>query len=293
MVISSCKRQHRTAYEEKICTDGSLKISIITPCYNAADTIEQTILSVLEQDYPFVEYIIIDGGSTDGTVDIIRKHERKLAYWSSEPDKGLYDALAKGFEHVSGDVCAYINADDFYQPHAFATVCEIFRNPKYRWITGVNATYNVYGQIVGAKLPFRYRSAFIEKGLYDGLYLPFIQQESTFWRTELMRYVDMDQFRALKLAGDYYLWKCFSLHAKLDIVNCVLSGFRKRKGQLSEAVNDYRQEMRRFCSVQPDFSDRIFAYMDKLMSLAPGRLNKEVVHFDFEHECWGDYKTQT
>lgn len=270
-----------------------LKISIVTACYNAVDTIEQTILSVLEQDYHSIEYILIDGGSTDGTVDIIRKYESKLAYWISEPDKGLYDALAKGFERVTGDVCAYINADDFYQPHAFATVCEIFQNPQYQWITGVNATYNVFGQIVGAELPFRYRSTFIQKGLYDGEHLPFIQQESTFWRTELMHYVDMGQFRVLQLAGDYYLWRCFSLHAELDIVKCIFSGFRRRKGQLSEAIEDYRKELGSFCSTTCNLLDRIAIYADKVMAIRPRLFNPHIISFDFRHECWGDWKTQS
>lgn len=73
-----------------------LKISIITVSYNAAATIEQTILSVIGQEYPHIEYIVIDGGSTDGTVDIIRKYEDKIAYWVSEPDQGIYDAMNKG-----------------------------------------------------------------------------------------------------------------------------------------------------------------------------------------------------
>lgn len=264
-----------------------LKISIVTACYNAVDTIEQTILSVLSQDYPSIEYILVDGGSIDGTVDIIRKYESKLTYWVSEPDKGMYDALAKGFEHVSGDVCAYINADDFYQPHAFATVCEIFQDSKYQWITGISATYNIFGQIVGTKLPFRYRSSFIQKGLYNGNPLPFIQQESTFWRTELMQHVDMGQFRALQLAGDYYLWKCFSLYAELDIVNCIFSGFRRRKGQLSEAIDDYRKELETFCPAQPNLLDRITVYADKVMGLAPRQLNSNIIHFNFNHERWG------
>ena len=101
---------------------SNVKVSIVTVSYNAVKTIEQTILSVLEQDIPDIEYIIIDGGSTDGTLDVIRKYEERLAYWISEADGGMYDALAKGFERVRGHICAYINADDFYHPHAFAAV---------------------------------------------------------------------------------------------------------------------------------------------------------------------------
>ena len=76
-------------------TSEHLKISVVTVCYNAAETIEETMLSVLNQTYPNIEYIIIDGGSTDGTVDIIKKYANRLAYWVSEPDKGIYDEIGR------------------------------------------------------------------------------------------------------------------------------------------------------------------------------------------------------
>ena len=82
---------------------SNFKISIITVVYHAADTIEQTIRSVVEQDYPNIEYIIIDGGSTDGTLDVIKKYEDRIAYWVSEPDKGIYDAMNKGLSAATGD----------------------------------------------------------------------------------------------------------------------------------------------------------------------------------------------
>lgn len=92
-----------------------LKISVITISYNAAATIEQTMLSVLSQTYPHIEYIIIDGGSTDGTVDIIKKYAHRLAYWVSELDGGIYDAMNKGIAHASGDLIGIINSDDWYE----------------------------------------------------------------------------------------------------------------------------------------------------------------------------------
>ncbi|MDR1884365.1 MAG: glycosyltransferase [Prevotella sp.] len=88
------------------------KISIITVSYNAANVIEKTIQSVINQTYTNIEYIIIDGGSTDGTVDIIKKYEGKLAYWISEPDKGIYDAMNKGIEIATGEWINFMNAGD-------------------------------------------------------------------------------------------------------------------------------------------------------------------------------------
>jgi len=104
----------------------SLKISIITVCYNSAEYFEKAIESVLSQDYDNFEYIIIDGGSTDGSVDIIRKYEDRLAYWVSEPDDSLYDAMNKGIAKASGDIIGMINSDDYYFPGAFKKVAAAF-----------------------------------------------------------------------------------------------------------------------------------------------------------------------
>jgi glycosyltransferase involved in cell wall biosynthesis len=92
----------------------NMKVSIITVCYNAVSTLQDTINSVLSQDYQNIEYIIVDGGSTDGTVELIRTFKEKIAKFISEPDKGIYDAMNKGINLASGDIVAILNADDFY-----------------------------------------------------------------------------------------------------------------------------------------------------------------------------------
>lgn len=103
------------------------KISIIMPSYNQARYLERSILSVLNQGYPSLEFIIIDGGSTDGTIEIIKKYESYLAYWSSGSDRGQSDALNHGFSKATGDILGWLNSDDLYLPDAFHYVVEAFR----------------------------------------------------------------------------------------------------------------------------------------------------------------------
>lgn len=113
-----------------------MKISIITPSYNQGQFIEKTILSVINQPHDDIEYIIIDGGSTDNTVEVIKKYEDKIAYWCSEKDSGQSDALNKGFAKATGDVVAWINSDDYYEEGVFNDVLELFKNPAVNIVNG-------------------------------------------------------------------------------------------------------------------------------------------------------------
>src|SRR5271155_70698 len=102
-------------------------VSIVIPCLNTARFIEQTIESVLDQDYPRIEYIVMDGGSTDGTLDILRKYEHSLR-WQSAPDRGTADAVNRGFALGQGEILAFLNADDLYHPHAVSTAVRALRD---------------------------------------------------------------------------------------------------------------------------------------------------------------------
>ncbi len=113
------------------------RISIITPSFNQAAFLERTILSVLGQDYPNLEYIVIDGGSSDGSVDIIRKYENRLAFWVSEPDHGQAHAINKGLRRATGDWMAWQNSDDIFYPSAFFRVAGVIqKNPEIDFIVG-------------------------------------------------------------------------------------------------------------------------------------------------------------
>ena len=125
-------------------------VSIVTPSYNQAQFLEETILSIIKQDYPRLEYIIIDGGSSDRSVDIIRKYEKRLAYWVSEPDRGQSHALNKGIARATGDILFWLNADDLCLLGAFSKVAEAFsQQPKPRMVIGQAYIVDHEGKLCG------------------------------------------------------------------------------------------------------------------------------------------------
>jgi glycosyltransferase involved in cell wall biosynthesis len=140
---------------------NNLKISIVTVSYNSVDFIETAIQSVLAQNYANFEYIIIDGGSTDGTVEIIKKYADKLAYWVSEPDSGIYDAMNKGISKANGDIVGMINSDDYYLPGALKTVAEAFNDKELdEYIFWGDVEYELLGHVKGWRPKNLKRGAF-------------------------------------------------------------------------------------------------------------------------------------
>ncbi len=222
-----------------------LKISVITVCYNMAEYIEQTILSVLSQNYPDLEYIIIDGASTDGTKDIIEKYKNQLAYYISEPDNGMYDAIAKGFNKATGDILAWLNADDVYFPWTLSTVNKVFTEyPETQWLGGKYAFLNEDGQLsnIFPRTSVRSRKDIANGWCRDGVLGP-LQQESMFWRRGLYdRSGGLDA--SYRYAGDFELWMRFALHSELAKIDIPLAAFRKRSASLSNAgKNKYAAEI--------------------------------------------------
>ena len=219
------------------------KISIITPSFNQADYLEQTILSILEQQYPNLEYIVIDGGSTDGSLDIIRKYENQIAYWVSEKDNGLYHALQKGFEKSTGEIMAWLNSDDLYQKNSLFAVAKVFSQHKnINWVMGKNSWYDESG--LGVELKYGLMQESWSKWRLATEKKAHIQQESTFWRRGLWQKAGGHISQQYKLAGDFELWSRFYEHDLLITCNIRLAGFRLRnENQKSlDQIGIYQQE---------------------------------------------------
>jgi len=198
------------------------RITIVTPVRNGAKYIEDTIRSILSQGYPNLEYFIVDGGSTDGTVDIIRKYEAQIAGWISEPDKGVYDALNKGFARATGEVMGWLNASDMLHPNGLFVVGGVFAALKeVQWITGRPTKFSAEGELIETMdLPRWSRYRFLAGANR------YIQQESTFWRKSLWERAGGRVDASLRAEGDFELWVRFFRHAKLYPVDALIGGYR-------------------------------------------------------------------
>ena len=217
------------------------KLSIITPSFNQARYLEKTILSVINQKYPNLEYIIIDGGSTDGSLEIIKKYEKQLSYWISESDKGQYHAIQKGFNRSTGEIMGWINSDDAYHSNAFFSVAEIFQSfNDVKWFTGTISFLDETDRIVRAYNARKW-SKF---NFYNGDY-GWVQQESTFWRRNLWEKAGKTLNLDLKYAADFELWMRFFRFEKLHSTDALLGGFRIRKENQKtlENLDSYMEEL--------------------------------------------------
>jgi glycosyltransferase involved in cell wall biosynthesis len=208
------------------------KISIITPSYNQAEYLEETILSVLDQDYPNLEYIIIDGGSTDGSIDIINKYESKIASWVSEKDGGQASAIKKGFQMCTGQILAWLNSDDIYSPGVLKKIARCFcAHP------GIDVIYgNLYfmdsgGNIFDERRTMRPVPPLMKLGLLYGVFSCY--QLAAFWTSNIYRKVGgVDS--SLKQGMDNDLLTRFAFaDAKFKRIDDYLAAFRVHKDSKS------------------------------------------------------------
>lgn len=219
------------------------KISIVTPVYNGEQYIEKCILSVKNQNYSNYEHIIVDGGSTDNTLAIIKKYENEYPVKIiSEKDEGMYDAIAKGFSVATGEIFAWLNSDDVYLPWAFQ-VMNYTVSQGVNWATCINAHQNENDVFYHVASAFYYPQKWIQKGYYDNRLLKFIQQESTFWTRDLWQKTDAQGLiRKYNFAGDYALWRKFAETEKLYTVKTVIASFRIHNCQKSSDIESYYSE---------------------------------------------------
>jgi len=283
------------------------KISIVTPSYNDAQYIERTILSVVGQGYPNLEYIIIDGGSTDGSVDIIKKYSDRITHWVSEKDNGMYHAVQKGFAISTGEIMGWINSDDVLHTGSLFTLGQIFRDaPFVNWLEGYPNTTDEHGRVVFASPPNEVDKLFFYQGKHQHSY-KYIQQESTYWRRTLWEKAGGYISNSYRYAGDFELWIRFFQYEKLHTVSAFLGSFRlSNSGQASvEHYSDYVRETFEILSKYPltkkelstlryrNFSDKVKFKVDiwnrritRLLRLAEPTTVSGKLYFDSKEQTF-------
>ena len=207
------------------------RISIVTPSFNQGEFLEECIDSVLSQNYPNLEYVVMDGSSSDNSVSIIKKYEKYLTYWQSKPDGGQYHAFDDGFRRTTGEVMAWLNSDDKYHHHAFFKVAWLFaRCKEIEWLTGRHSCWGKKGELLDVYIEDLPR--FNRAGHLNGQYMNIcIQQESTFWRRSLWERAGGCLCTDLDYAGDLELWTRFYRFSPLHMIEHLLGGHRKHGNQ--------------------------------------------------------------
>lgn len=219
----------------KLDEDHALpKISIVMPSYNQVRFIERSILSVLNQDYPNLELIIIDGGSTDGTVDVIQKYCEYVSYCISEKDRGQSDALNKGFKRCTGDIYGWLNSDDLYLPRAFEHAVQKFNAcPSKKIVFGDWLTIDTENQLIDYNHAFDFN---LNHFKYEGFHL---NAQSMFWRREVHEKFsgfDIGLYNTM----DYQMILEFGItmgQSSFARIHSALGAFRRYEGQKTGAMN--------------------------------------------------------
>lgn len=215
------------------------KISIVTPSYNQASFLEETIRSISSQGYPNLEYIVMDGGSTDGSIDIIRKHQEGIAFWRSERDAGQSDALCRGFQRANGEVLAYLNSDDTLEQGTLKIVGEYMAShPEVDLVYGDMNLIDAAGRYLYTAHPLLDLRILV----YEN---PFIPQQAMFWRRAL--YVRVGGVNpTLQFAMDYDLALKFLLGgARVAKIRKVLANFRVHADSKSSTIRDVMHSERK------------------------------------------------
>ena len=226
---------------------NALRISIVTPSYNQGGLLEQTLASIHSQGIANLEHLVIDGGSSDNSGDIIKKYADRLAFWCSESDGGQYQAINKGFEKSTGEIMGWLNSSDLYMPWTLKTVEDVFtRFPEVQWISSMrkvcimeNGTFEWLDELPG------FSGKRLARGLHGG---PgngdYIQQETCFWRRTLWEKIGGKITDEYRYAADFWLWSEFFKHSRCTGVEAPLAAFRFHGDQRS-GEGRYHEEVGR------------------------------------------------
>lgn len=238
-------------------------ISIITPSYNQVAYLEYTLQSVLAQDYPHIEYLVIDGGSIDGSLDIIRRYADRLAWWVSEPDAGQADAINKGFSRARGEYIAWLNSDDLYLPGAVMQAVAVLQaNPELGMVFGDAFTINGDGMPLNALV-------FGEWGLPDLMAFRIICQPAVFMRRSILEragYLDSSYHYML----DHQLWLRLARLAPIRHVSQTWAAARHHAAAKNvahaEAFGEEALHILEWMEVQPDLASLVAANRHKIIA---------------------------
>lgn len=207
------------------------KITIVTPSFNQASFIKETIESVLNQDYPNFEYFVVDGGSTDGSVDIIREYEDRITWWISEKDDGQSDAINKGFRRSTGELCAWVNSDDVLLPNCLREIAEFYLANNQPDIINSNCIYiNAESKIIGVSIVPKQTYFFAKRCVW------FMTQPAVFYKTSVIRqnnYLNVD----FHLAMDVDMWiKLMKMNCRFEHIPKFLGAFRRQENSKTSQV---------------------------------------------------------
>lgn len=233
------------------------RLSIVVPSYNQVKYVEESILSILNQNYGNLELIVIDGGSTDGTVDVLHKYERHFSYWCSEPDRGQSDALNKGFTKATGDIYGWLNSDDLYAPQAFETAITLLeQSPSKRVLHGDWVTIDNKGTMLTREytIPFS-----LGQFIYEGF---FLNAQAMFWRREVhQRFTGFDV--TLHRTMDYQMIVEFGLNegdAAFMLTPGIIGCFRRHPDQKTQGMDDLVLQEHQHIAQRYRYTDKYSAY---------------------------------
>lgn len=213
-----------------------MKVSIITPTFNQANFIERTIESILSQDHADIEYIVMDGGSTDGTVEILKKYSDRII-WKSKKDNGQSDAINKGLKIATGEIVAFLNSDDTYEAGAISAVINFFNeNPTKKWAYGKCKIIDEHDREIRRPITI-YKNLLLKKYSFAKLLTEnFISQPATFWKKELhgeIGYFNEEEHFCM----DYEFWLRIGQKYPAGVIDRYLANFRYYANSKSGSVN--------------------------------------------------------